>query len=327
MRLSRCLLVTLLLGFAALASLHAQSVASPYSVVVPVTDTSGAQRDDAFTTALTQVLTRVAGGQDLRSKAGYADALKNASSLVQKFQYQKVGSGLGLAIDFEPGAVRRLVANLGVTSAAAKPPVLLLVQGSDGQLFDQSALAPLAAAAGKRGTNVAYPDASQISNVNKIAAADPAALAAINQQYHTGLVLVGKLQAGGAAWTLVSGGQAQQWSDKGATEDIVLADAGSALADRIGKQLNVVGASVSDSKLWVSGLHSALDYASLLALLRADPAVRHVTTLGAQGDGVLLGVKAALPLSALVTNLAAGGRVLQQDGKHDGADGTMRWVH
>ena len=327
MRLSRWLLVTLLLSFAALPPLHAQSAASPYSVVVPVTDTSAAQRDDAFTSALTQVLTRVAGGQDLRSKAGYPDALKNASSLVQKFQYQKVGSGLGLAIDFEPGAVRRLVATLGVTSAGAKPPVLLLVQGSDGQLFDQAALISLAATAGKRGTNVVYPTASQIPDLNKIAAADPAALAAINQQYHTGLVLVGKLHAGSADWTLVSGGQAQQWSDKGATEDIVLGDAGSALADRLGKQLNVIGASVSDSKLWVSGLHSALDYASLLALLRADPAVRQVTTLGAQDDGVLLGVKAALPLPALVANLAAGGRVLQQAGKHDGADGMMRWVH
>ena len=327
MRLFRWLLVTLLLGFAALPSLHAQSVASPYSVVVPVPDTSDAQRDDAFTSALAQVLTRVAGGQDLRSKAGYADALKNAGSLVQKFQYQRVGSGLGLGVDFEPGAVRRLVASLGVTSAAAKPAVLLLVQGSDGQLFDQSALAPLVASAGQRGTHVVYPDASSALDVSKVAAADPAALAAINQQYHTGLVLVGKLQAGGANWTLLSGGQAQRWSDKGTTEDSVLGDAGSALADRVGKQLNVVGASVSDSKLWVSGLHSALDYASLLALLRADPAVRQVTTLGAQGNGVLLGVKAALPLPALVANLAAGGRVLQQVGKHDGADGTMRWVH
>ena len=34
-----------------------------------------AQRDQAFATALGQVLTRIAGGQDLRSNAGYADAL------------------------------------------------------------------------------------------------------------------------------------------------------------------------------------------------------------------------------------------------------------
>lgn len=330
MRLSRLLLVTLLLSFAALPSLRAQTApsdASPYSVVVPVTDTSGAQRDEAFATALAQVLTRVAGGQDLRSKAGYSDALGNARALVRKFQYQRVGGGLGLDVDFEPGTVRRLVANLGVTSAGVKPPVLLLVQGTDGQLFDQSALAPLAAAAGKRGTNVTYPDASSALDISKVAAADPAALAAINQQYRTGLVLVGKLRAGGADWILISGGQSQRWSDVGTTEDIVLGDAGSAAADRINKQLNVVGASVSDSKLWVSGLHSALDYAGLLALLRADPAVRQVTTVGATGDGVLLEIKAALPLPALIANLAAGGRVLLQNDAHAGADGNVRWLH
>ncbi|MEO7065335.1 MAG: DUF2066 domain-containing protein [Rhodanobacter sp.] len=327
MRLSRLLLVTFLLSFAALPSLHAQTATSPYSVVVPVTDTSAAQLDEAFAAALGQVLTRVAGGQDLRSNAGYTAALGNARSLVRKFQYQRGANGLDLDIDFEPGAVRRLVATLGVTTAGVKPPVLLLVQGSDGQLFDQSALAPLAAAAGKRGTNVTYPDASQTVDIKKVAAADPSALATINQQYHTGLVLLGKLHAGGADWTLISGGRSQQWSDAGATEDVVLADAGNAVADRVNKQLNVVGTSVSDSKLWVSGLHSALDYASLLALLRADPAVRQVTTLGAQGDGVLLGVKAALPLPSLIANLAAAGRVLRQGGEHAGADGNVRWLH
>ena len=70
MRLSRLLLVTLLIGFAVLPSLHAQdqtaaapsAPASPYSVIVPVTDPTPAQRDAAFSSALVQVLTRIAGG-------------------------------------------------------------------------------------------------------------------------------------------------------------------------------------------------------------------------------------------------------------------------
>jgi hypothetical protein len=326
MRLSRLLTLVLMLGLALLSPLHGQS-ASPYSVVVPVADTSDAQRDEAFATALAQVLTRVAGGQDLRSNPGYNDALGNASSLAQKFQYQRAATGMVLEVDFEPGAVRRLIGKLGVASAGIKPPVLLLVQGVDGKLLDQQALTPLAAAAAARGTSVVYPDATDGIDPAKAAAADPATLAAINQHYHTGLVLLGKLHAGGGDWTLVSGGQAQTWRGQGATEDLLFGDAGNSLVDRLGKQLNVVGSGSSEGKLWVSGLQSAMDYANLLATLRADPSVKQVSTLGAQNDGVLLDVKGSLPLGALAANLAAGGRLLLQGQPHEGADANLRWLH
>lgn len=331
MRLSRLLPVILLFGLAVLSPLRAQAEAqaqgSPYSVIVPVADISEAQRDIAFTTALGQVLTRVAGGQDLRSNAGYADAMKNAGSLVRKYQYQRAATGLSLEVNFEPGTVRRLVSTLGVASAGVKPPVLLLVQGADGNLFDQSSLGSLVSSASARGTNVTYPDASSPPDADKVSAADAATLAAINQQYHTGLVLVGSLHGGSASWTLISGGQAQRWTNKGATEDALLSDAGNSMVDRIGKQLNVIGAGVSEGKLWVDGLKSAMDYANLLSTLRADPSVSDVSTIGAQNDGVLLDVKASVPLSSLAANLAAGGRLLLGKDAHAGADATLSWLH
>jgi len=324
MRLSRLLIVTLLL-FVAWPAAHAQVAGSPYAVVVPVADTSDAQRDQAFATALGQVLTRVAGGQDLRGNAGYGEALGNAASMVQKFQYQRAATGLVLEVEFEPGTVRRLVTKLGVQSAGIRPPVLLLVQGSDGRLLDQPALASLATTAAARGTNVAYPDGNP-PDPAKVAAADPAALVAVNRQYHTGLVLLGKLHDGGADWTLVSGGQAQHWSDQGADAQTLLGDAGNGLVDRLGKQLNVIGAGPSEGKLWVSGLQSAMDYASLVAILQDDPSVKQVQTLGAQNDGVLLYVKASAPISALAANLAAGGHLLLQGEPHPGADANLRWL-
>lgn len=330
MRLPRLLLTTLWLGFALWPVLHAQGVASPYSVTVPVADTSEAVRDQAFASALGQVMTRVAGGQDLRSNPGYAAAVQNAGAMVRRFQYQRAAAGLTLAVDFEPGTVRRLVAKLGVASAGVKPPVLLLVQGADGRLFDQSALGGLAAAAAARGTSVIYPDetaAAPAPDLAKLAAADPAALAALNQQYHTGLVLLGRLQGGNASWTLVSGGQAQHWTDQAATEDALLSAAGNRMVDAIGKQLNVIGVGVATSKLWVGGLHSAMDYANLLTTLRSDPMVQQVSTLGADNDGVLLSVKSSLPADALSANIAAGGRLLLQGQPHAGADANLRWLH
>lgn len=327
MRLSRLLIVTLLLAFAVLPTTYAQSSGSPYSVTLPVTDVSQGQRDQVFTTALTQVLARVAGGQDLRSNDGYAAALGNASSLVKKFQYKKVDGGLALEVDFEPGAVQHLVSTLGVAPAGVKPPVLLLIRGSDGKLFGQDALGALAAAAASQGTSVAYPDPSDTPDVAKVAAADPAALAAIDQHYHTGLVLLGSLHNGKAEWTLVSGGQTQRWSSQGDTEDALLSQGAAGMLSRLGKKLNVIGAGVTHGTLWVSGLHSALDYASLLADLHADPSVQEVDTVAAQNDGVLLDVQASEPIDALAVNLAAGGHLLLQNASHDGADANLRWLH
>ncbi|MEI7035849.1 DUF2066 domain-containing protein [Fulvimonas yonginensis] len=326
MRLPRLLSALLLLGLVAPLHAQGQAPASPYTVVVPVTDTTEVQRDAAFATALGQVLERVAGGQDLRDKPGYDDALKGAPGLVQQFQYQRAGTGIVLQVNFDPGAVRRLVKQLGVPAAGVKPPVLVLVHGSDGQLLGKDALGPLAQAAAARGYTLAYPDPAAPPDPAAIARADPAALAQATGRYRTGLILVGRLEGGSAKWTLVSGGKPQPWSDQAVSTDALLADAGNALADQLGKQLNVIGASISTGTLWVGKVNSAQAYANLLALLRNDPTVREVSTLGADDQGFTLAVKATVPIAALAANLAAGGRVIQA-APHAGADAALQWLH
>jgi uncharacterized protein len=330
MRFSRLLIVTLLLGLVVgLPRVGSGQETSPYAVVVPVTDVSDAQRSQAFSTALGQVLARVSGGQDLSSKPGYADALQNAGGMVKLFQYQR-GEGnppsLTLSVTFDQGAVQRLVTQLGATTAGVKPPLLLVVKGTDGNLLSKDDLGALADAVGKRGYQVTYADPSQLPDLGKLEAADPAALSAISRLYQTGLVLVGELHANGADWSLISGGQSQHWSAQGGNEDNLFADAGKSATDRLSQALNVIGATTVDGKLWVSGLHSAMDYANLMATLRADPSVQKVGTLGGQDDGVLLSVKAGMPLDGLAANLTAGGR-LMQGSSHDGADVSLRWLH
>lgn len=328
MRLPRSLYALLLCTLAALLPLHAQTAPaiSPYTVTAPVSDTSDAQRNQVFADALGQVLTRVAGGQDLRSKPGYDDALKGAAGLVQRYQYQRAGNGLAVQVSFDPSSVRRLIAHLGVPAAGVKPPVLVMVQGTDGVLLGKDSLAALAQAAAAHGYTVAYPDPEQAPDQASVAAADPAALAAIADRYKTGLVLLGKLKGGASSWTLVSGGQPQRWTESGTSEDGMLAEAGGGLADRLAKQLNVIAAGPTESKLWVADIRSALDYATLLATLRADPSVRQVSTLGAQDNGMLLDIKAMLPAPALAAGLAAGGRLIQGE-SHPGADASLRWLH
>jgi uncharacterized protein len=330
MRLSRLLIATLLLGLVVgLPRMASSQTTSPYNVVVPVTDVSDAQRSQAFSTALGQVLARVSGGQDLSTKADYADALQNAGGMVKQFQYQR-GEGnppsLTLSVTFDQGAVQRLVTQMGAATAGVKPPLLLVVKGTDGNILGKDDLGALSDAVSKHGYQVSYADPSQLPDLGKLETADPAALSAIARLYQTGLVLVGELHANGADWTLISGGQAQHWNAQGSSEDNMFADAGKGATDRLSQALNVIGATTVDGKLWVSGLHSAMDYANLLATLRADPSVQKVSTLSGQDDGVLLAIKAGAPLDGLAANLTAGGRLMQGT-SHDGADVSLRWLH
>lgn len=326
MRLSRLLLVCLMLGFAPLLPVHAQGQVSPYTVVVSVADTSDGARNNAFGDALAQVLARTAAGQDLSSKPGYADALKGASGIVQQYQYQRATTGLSLQVTFDQAAVQRLVTQLGVAAAGPRPPVLLVVRDEDGSVLTRDALAPMAQALTARGYSAVLADPAKVGDSPSLSSAEPDQIGALARQYKTGLILLGQVHGTGADWALVSGGPSQRWSTNGANVGAALAEAGNSLADRLGKQLNVIGSATVDGKLWVSQVNSAVDYANLLAALRADPTIRQVSMLSAQGDGMLLAVKASLPMDTLAANLAAGGRLLRGD-THTGADASLRWVH
>jgi hypothetical protein len=326
MRLSRLLLVCFLLGLVPLLSAHAQGQVSPYTVVVSVADTSDTARDAAFSDALAQVLARTSGGQDLSSKPGYADVLKGASGIVQQFQYQRAATGMALQVTFDQAAVQRAVGQMGVAAGGSRPPVLLVVRGEDGSVLTRDALATLTQAVAAKGYSTVLADPAKTSDTPNLTSAEPDQVAALARQYKTGLILLGQVHGNAADWALLSGGPQQKWTTQGANTAAVLTDAGNGLADRLGKQLNVIGSATVDGKLWVSQVNSAMDYANLVAVLRNDPNVRQVTTLNAQGDGMLFSVKASLPMDALANSLAASGRLLRGDA-HTNADASLRWVH
>ncbi|AFC85401.1 DUF2066 domain-containing protein [Frateuria aurantia] len=321
-----------LLGLAILLTISGPSLAqqlpvSPYNVQLPVADTSVATRNQAFADALGQVLVRLAGGQDLRGQPGYADALKGASGLVAQYQYQQgndSSQGLGLQVRFDPASVRHLAQQLG-TRSGQRPPVLLLVRDARGRLLDQSQLQSLAAAINQGGYEVSYADASAAPSASSLVA-DQSQLAATSQRYGTGLILVGQVGNDGGQWTLFNGGAAQRWSGSAAAGADPLQAAGTAAISHLGQQLNVIGNGNNSGSLWVSGLGSAQDYASLLALLRDDSAITHVDTVSVADDGILLSISSLVPLSNLSAGLTAGGR-LQVAQAHAGADAALRWIH
>lgn len=198
---------------------HAQEAASAgstYSAVVPVTDTSDAARDAALTTALTQVLQRLAP-----QVTPGADVLGQAPGLVRNYKYQRGagGNGLQLQVDFDPGSIRHLLQQLDATAASAATPA----SGS-------TSAAPTAAGPGGSGT------------------------------------------------------------------------------------------------VWVDGLDSAADFATMLSTLRQSPQLHNVVPMAAQNDGVLLQLDYDAPLPEVLNALVAGGH-LQTAPAHEGADASLHWVH
>lgn len=330
MRLRLPLTSLLLLALVALAPSPARAQSASYTAIVPVPDTSEAQRDHAFTVGLTQVLGRVAG-RDLSSQPGYADALAKAPSLVQQYQYQrgdKRGSFL-LQITFDRAAVRHMIDGLGATTwAGSRPPVLLLVRDAAGNLLEPAQLVALTQAAGARGVTFVFAHASGAPDPAQLQAADEDALASVARRFHTGLVLIGQQGAGQDDWTLVAAGRVSQWQSRGADQDSMLGDAGNALVDHLTAQFGSAPSGVAGTgTLWVGGLGSADDFAQLLAMLRQNNLVKTVTPEQAEGNGTLLRIEAGVPVSAVTDELLAEGRLLPAAQPHAGADASARWVH
>ncbi|QWT18650.1 DUF2066 domain-containing protein [Bacillus sp. NP157] len=327
MRAARSLGFLMLLLLAAIGPAVAQT--AMYTVSVPVADTSAAVRDQAFANGLTQVLARASNGADPRAKQGYADAMKQPGGLVQQYQYQRTGGAngapLALEITFDPGAIRRVLAVGDAAAAAPKPPVLVIAHDATGKNLTMQDLAPLAQMADARGYQIVTPKADTPVDAKALAAGDTSAVATAARQYNTATVLVGTVRDDGTEWTLVNAGRVSSWSDSGEARAALLSNGANAMADKLDHSFTAASGGATSGKVWVTGLHSATDYAGLLATFQNDPSIKSVAPLGASADGVLLNVNASAPVARLIAGYAAGGHILAADA-HDGADLAVRWV-
>lgn len=295
------------------------------SASVPLADTSAGARDQAFAQALGAVLGHLTGDPTVVAQPGVAAALKNAPALVQQYRYAQgaPGTPLMLAVSFDPGALQRLARDLALPIwPGPRPPVLAVLSGANGVPLTAAQAAPLLAAGSDRGIAFVLPVAGALAQ------GDPAALAAAAVQYHTGLVLVGQLGAARADWTLIIGGQTQTWRGRGGDAGAQLGDGAATAARRLAQRFAAAPAvaNAQQATLWVSGLRSARDYATLIGTLRRDPRVRGLQPLQAQGDGLLLGLNLDVPLSSVSDDLVAGGRLVPA-AAHPGAELALRWVH
>lgn len=84
-------------------------------------------------------------------------------------------------------------------------------------------------------------------------------------------------------------------------------------------------AAANDNLVWVSGIHSALDFADVVAALGNAPGVDGVGVRSAHGDGMLVDVHASVPLERILAGLASAGHLTASDQAHAGATASLRW--
>lgn len=84
-------------------------------------------------------------------------------------------------------------------------------------------------------------------------------------------------------------------------------------------------AGANDNLVWVTGIHSALDFADAVAALDNAPGVDSVGVRSAQGDGMLVDVHTTVPLARILAGLALAGHLTASAQAHAGAAASLRW--
>jgi hypothetical protein len=82
----------------------------------------------------------------------------------------------------------------------------------------------------------------------------------------------------------------------------------------------------SSGTVWVSNLHSALDFAGALAALRETPGVTAVGVEQARDDGALLELHTSMSLDQVLTRVTDAGAFADSGQARAGASAGLRWV-
>lgn len=210
----------------AMGTAHAQrmegsraSAQGQYEAEVSVRSQSAAERNQGFSRALIQVLTKLTGERAPQQRPGVGEQVRNAKDYVASYDYRQdegISPTTGaptfattLIVRFKPGKVDELTKQIG-TVAWPNPrptPVLWLAldDGSGPRLvgLSQSAVARSVLDRAKtRGYSLGLPrgSAAEQAVAGAIWRGDTAAVARISKGYASPMQLIGKVQRAGSGW-------------------------------------------------------------------------------------------------------------------------------
>lgn len=283
------ILPAMLAGLLLQSPVLAATLPDLYVAQVPVTATSSAGLDEAFSQALAAVLVKLTGQRNLPADPAVRELIANATPLVS--QYQVAGGGT-LRVHFDRAALwRRLDAARLPVWADERPRTLVLLEvpAAPAEMTAVPAADPLAAdmqllldTASSRGLPIAL---SRQAEAAPGVAGDPMETAqAEAARVGADLVLVGqRLPVSGIAawrWTLLDGTERSEWQGD-AAEGV------HRVADKLAARYAVAAAASSRLRLEVQGIGSFADYGRLQAALRSVGVIDTLAVASLRDDTIV----------------------------------------
>lgn len=315
-----------------------------YAAEVEVNGQGAAEREAGFTRALSRVLGKLSGDDNVASRPGVGQVLQDAEDYVEGYDYRQdegiAPSGAPsfdtiLVVRFDGDEVEGLAAALGIPiwpSPRPKPVLWLAIDDGSGPRLVGLSQAKAARAAldqaVERGYKLGLPtgSAAERALVGAIWRGDYAAVARASQRYSPPMQLIGKLYRsdGGWAsdWIFVDRGEVlARWSESGPSARELMAigadGAADALMDRYAK-VSPTGPP-GTYRVTVTGIGDSRDYLQLASYLQQLPVVRGMTPVRATEQGLELDLQLLSGLAGF-DNMVATGDVLVGMGGNRAAD-------
>ena len=258
-RVSRLLLLALGVLFWSCAG--AVEVKALYEIDVPVETRDRPERQEAFSSALAQVLVRITGDRAATEYPELGLMLEAASRYVQQFRYRQPEGGAAgyiLRVIFDGPALERAIAERGLPVwGKERPAVLLWLAVQDrgrrylvGEDSGKNARRVIDGVASERGVPLMYP-LLDLEDQSRVSFADVSGgfqdnIREASGRYHPDAILVARAQAlsGGywrARWRMHFGEQAVEWETAGESLSAVLAEGTHRLAGSLAQRLATTG--------------------------------------------------------------------------------------
>ena len=315
-------MIGLALGLLVMLAASAQAAQDLFESEVVVSDQTPAVRTEAFRTALSSTIVRVAGDQSALNGEAAQSLLKDPARLVQQYRYFTEPANrpptLKLWVRFDGDAIRRALQTRGMSYWATERPDTLvwlavedrgrryIVSANDSTDVHQQ----IRLAARQRGVPILFPlmdlqDQSQARFTDLWGGFFDKVLAA-SRRYNPPAVLIGRLNrspSGGwsSRWYLEVAGRSNEWSDSHrqlrelARQGIE--DVADILASRFAVSSGDHGGNSVD--ITVNGIETLAAYARISQYLESLSTVNHVEV----GTLTPQGVQYALRVSGGLQNL------------------------
>lgn len=314
---------------------HAAEVKGLYRAEVPVSDQGAKERQDALSSALDEVLTKVTGYGGVAQRPEVADLIKDPARLVLQYHYQAAAPGASsqtLVVSFDEKAVNEALRRHGMPIwGEARPTTVmwLAIEDSGGQRLigadDKAAIADVIRdRAKRRGLPLVLPlldlqDQSQVQ-VADVWAGFRDSVAQASKRYQAQAVLIGRVYRDGghwsARWLLNQGQNDDRWDASGPDVAAVLRDgidgAADRLAARFAQTYRTTGVA-SSLNLRVDQVSSLAAYSRVIKYLRSLGGVKDVAVVSVEPNALTCRLALEVPERTVIQTITLGSTLTPEE--------------